>query len=163
MTGEGAGGARARAVLVAEQLPASARRVLRDAGCSFVDAAGHAFMHRVAGPGWPEVGPAVAARTARAVLEARSAGDQGWARFALRAGAQSPDGLVVLRHPVELLEWLTTLAAAREMHAGAKAYLYASDPDDILATLPFHPAPTPAEGITAPTTLVGVAALSGVG
>lgn len=142
------------AFVVAEYLPPAASRVLVDAGCSFADTTGHGHRH-------PHPGDAIELSEA----EARSIAAEGlasrspWrARLALRDTAKRRDGLLLVHHPVELLEWIAAVPEMRAMHPGVKAYLYCSDPDDILATLPFHPRPlpdgVPSEVLAAGSTLI---------
>jgi hypothetical protein len=156
------------AVVVAEYLHPSCRRVLRDAGCSFIDCAGHSYLHTKSSTGRPRsLSARDATSLARAHLVARSpADDQRFVLFGPPAEG-APPGLGRVAHPVQLLEWLATVALASPMHPGLKAYLYASDPDDILATLPFHDAAVTDEssGLLTypPAALVGVAVVCLVG
>lgn len=144
-------------MVVAEYLPRPAQRVLRDAGCSFVDRAGHCYLHPLVGrPAPPPLPADLAGAAATAALSSRvAAGDPDWADYLLDPAA-GPGGRRLLRHPIELLEWLVTVGRAKEMHPGASAYLYASDPDDILATLPHHLLPTPKDTPSRPLERPGV-------
>lgn len=110
-------------------------RVLEDARCSFVDADGRFHLRR------PEV---ISGRRsdvgdfARTLLEQPGAGSSS-TTIDLTAGRVAGANAEIA-NPISLLHWLIAQRAAVDFHPTVNAYIGASDPDDILPFLPFHPA-----------------------
>jgi hypothetical protein len=137
------------AVVALEYAAPGTRRVLRDAGCSYLDAAGHCYLKASPGSVAPRLETDTATWVANAAVGAILGGTVPRAARLMQSAVNDATELHsgeaptidVLAHPVELLEWLVGDATARSLHPGAKAYLYASDPDDLLAKLPYHPRP----------------------
>lgn len=110
--------------------------VLTDARCSFMDQQGRFHLAR------PEAlsGRSEAAAEFCKVVMERATDEGGVTEIDLGAG-RTPVSDGVLANPIKLLFWLITQGAAVDFHPSVNAYIFSSDPDDILPFLPFHPAP----------------------
>jgi hypothetical protein len=108
--------------------------VLDDAACSFMDADGRFHLARpvVVSGSRPDVGEFCASVLSSAI-DRRDV-----ARIDLGAG-RDPVEADVLADPIKLLHWIISQAAAVDFHPTVNAYIFSSDPDDILPFLPFHP------------------------
>ena len=110
--------------------------VLSDTRCSYMDSSGRFHLAR------PEVLDGVRTDVGsycQRVLAQLRRGDAS-ATIDLGAG-RVPVAAGVLANPVDLLHWLIGQANAVDFHPTVNAYIFSSDPDDILPFLPFHPAP----------------------
>jgi hypothetical protein len=147
------GGAESEGVVLVEDASPGTRRALSDAGCAVLDGTG--FVQRPRRRPVGVVGMVTATLGSELVRRAMAALDRGevlrWAVLDQRVGAgrthDAARGASVARHPVELLEWLVTQPEIPQ--SGIRAYLNASDPDDILPRLPYFLG-TKDEGVGAP-------------
>lgn len=107
--------------------------VLDDAACSFMDSAGRFHLARpvVVSGSRKDVGAFCATILAGAIDSS--------VRIDLGAGRE-PVQADALANPIKLLHWIIAQAAAVDFHPTVNAYIFSSDPDDILPFLPFHPA-----------------------
>jgi hypothetical protein len=139
-----------------ERVTAEIAQVLRAVGCGYADGAGVLHLPKRPGPA-TELAPATepapdrVAESVRWAIGEQVADDSG--RFALidlycggrdplaardlSGLARPPEQLIV--NPIGLLGWLATLSVTRRAHSAMLAYLLASDPDEILPFLPWHP------------------------
>jgi hypothetical protein len=110
--------------------------VLDAAACSFMDERGRFHLARpvVASGQRRDIGEFCGAVLARVGVGSSAT------RIDLGAGRE-PVEPGVLANPIKLLHWIITQAAAVDFHPTVNAYIFSSDPDDILPFLPFHPAP----------------------
>ena len=109
--------------------------VLIDARCSFLDLAGRFHLVR---KDFVDGRSVQVSEFCRILLDGPF--DRGqYAEIDLRAG-RVPVADGVLANPIELLHWLVTQNAAVDFHPSVNAYIFSSDPDDILPFLPFHAA-----------------------
>ena len=150
----------ALSVVVLELATPEYRRVLDDARCSYLEASGAASV--LVGGMRHELVPAELLAGAASQALAAARGDPGRPRALLDLRPRTPGDrragvpgdlreVGFLADPIEMLWWLMGVHEARHVHSTLNAYLYSSDPDDILPFLPYHPVrdPAPLSGSTA--------------
>lgn len=109
--------------------------VLVDTRCSFLERSGRFHLAR---PDDVSGRSREAAAFCQILLDGPFAREQ-FCEIDLRAG-RVPVADGVLANPIQLLHWLIGQDTAVDFHPTVNAYIFSSDPDDILPFLPFHAA-----------------------